>query len=154
MVEWRGLELRLPDGWIVFEHSDRSVSAADAPLGSPGDRGEREAAVYLTHQPGASPDDWRQFVSDQDGVLEQDRSITLDGVPASRLVFTYTTNGIPLREMVVVIPSREVVALFQPVVTPGSRAGPDRFASHLAEFDEILSSIEFGAPPGSRERGP
>lgn len=153
-MDWRGIEMSLPAGWIVFEQSEQHLSLADAPLGSPGARGEREAAAYLTYEPGTGPADWRQFVADQqDGTIEQDDDVTLSGVPATRLVFSYVTNGTSLREMVVVIPSRGVVALFQPVVTPGSDAGPSRFDAHVDEFDRILSSLTFGAPPGQFEDG-
>ncbi|MDX1620375.1 MAG: hypothetical protein R3320_05255 [Nitriliruptorales bacterium] len=145
--EWRGLTVDLPDGWERFEKSPTLMSVANAPLGAEeGDPGERVVAAQFTFEPGARPDNWRDFVTDQDGELETDQSISLDGVPATKLVFSYTTNGIPTREMVVVIPARNVVILMQPVPVAGQTNGPEVFLEHADAFEAILQSIEFGAP--------
>ncbi len=146
-VSWRGLDLRLPEGWHTFEKGDDHLSVADGQLGgSPGDPGTREAEAFFTYEPQTSPDDWRDFVRQVDGTLETDEQITLDGVPATRLVFRHASGDIPIREMVTVIPSRHVVVLMQPLVLRGSTYGPQRFLAHRDEFDAILDSIRFGAP--------
>lgn len=145
--EWRGLSLTLPDGWVRFEHSETLMGVANAPLGQEdGDPGERVVAAQFTYEPSASPDDWRQFVEEQDGTLETDERIVLDEIPATKLVFSYTTNRIPTREMVVVIPSRGMVVLMQPVPVRGQTDAPEIFLEHVEEFEAILASIEFGAP--------
>lgn len=145
--DWRGLTLDLPEGWIVFERSPTLLSVANAPLGEEaGDPGDRVVAAQFTYDPGTTPDDWRDFVEEQDGELEADTAVTLDEVPARKLVFSYTTGGTPTREMVVVVPSRGVVVLMQPVPFKGQRDAPQIFLDHLEQFEAILTSIRFGAP--------
>lgn len=146
-VSWGGLDLRLPEGWTVFEDGPTYLSVSDGELGEEeGDPGERQAAAFFTREPGTVPDDWRTFVTDVDGELETDRSIEVDGLPATQLVFSHTSNGVPLREMVVVVPSRDLVILMQPVVVQGQSDGREQFEAHRGEFEAILDGIDFGAP--------
>ena len=146
-VSWRGLTLRLPDGWHTFERSTDRLSLADGQLGaSPGDPGSREAEAFFTYEPETTAGDWRDFVTRVDGTMETDEQITVGGRPATRLVFRHASGDIPIREMVVVVPSRHVVVLMHPLVTRGSTDGPQKFLAHRAEFDAILDSITFGAP--------
>lgn len=145
-IEWRSLELRLPAGWEAFEQSETLLSVADAPLGEEGDRGQRAVAVQFTHEPRTSPDHWRRFVDEQEGTLEVDERITVGGLPATRLVYRAELNGVPTREMVILVPAREVVILAQPVPEQGETDGPQRFLDHRDEFDAIIDSIRFGAP--------
>lgn len=145
--EWRGLDLVLPEGWEVFERRDNLLSAADAPQGEePGDPGERTVVAQFVHDPSSSADDWRELVEAQDGTLEVDERIEVDGAPATRLVFTWDAYDIPTREMVVVLPSRSIVMLFQPAPRPGQTDGPEVFLEHRDEFEAIIRSIELGAP--------
>lgn len=145
--EWRDLELTLPDGWMVFEDSPTGFSIADGELGEEaGDRGEREAAAFLTYEPATVPDDWRAFVVDVGGELETDQAIEVGGLPATQLIFSHASNGVPLREMVVLVPSRGIVMLMQPLVVQGQTDGPEEFTAHLPEFQALVDSIEFGAP--------
>lgn len=151
---WRGLELELPRGWVVFEESPTLLGIADAPLGEDaGDPGDRTVAAQFTVEAGATPDDWRAFVEQEDGELEVDERIEVGGVPATRMVFAFTTNDIPMREMVVVIPSRELVVLMQPVPAQGETDAPEVFLEHRDEFDQILDSIVFGAPVSAQRVG-
>ncbi|MBW3620829.1 MAG: hypothetical protein KY461_11330 [Actinobacteria bacterium] len=144
---WRDLEVTLPEGWSVFEDEGTRFSVADGTLGDDGDRGTAEAAAFFTHEPGSGPDAWRELVDGAlDGTLERDERLQVGGVPATRLVFSHESNGLPLREMVVLVPSRELVILMQPIVLRGERDGPQVFDAHLAEFDALLSSLRFGAP--------
>ncbi len=145
-VAWRDLTLVPPDGWQVFEQGDFVLSLADAPLGGEGARGARAVAAQFTHEPDTVPDDWRRFVEEQGGELEVDEAITVDDLPATRLVFSYVTNEVPTREMVVLVPSRGIVMLFQPVIEMGETDGPDRFVAKRDEFEAILAGIDFGAP--------
>lgn len=149
--EWRGLDLRLPDGWEVFERRDTLLSVADAPLGDEaGDPGRRSVAAQFTYDPSTSADDWRELIRGEGGEVESDERIELDGVPATRLVFHWTTNGIPTREMLVTVPSRSIVILFQPVPVAGQTDAPDVFLAKADDFQAILDSIRFGAPVDGR----
>lgn len=145
---WRDLELTLPDGWSVFEDEPTRFSVADGTMGDEGERGTAEAAAFFTHEPGSRPDAWRELVDGPlDGTLERDESLQVGGVPATRLVFSHESNGVAMREMVVLVPSRELVVLMQPIVVRDQRDGPEVFDAHLEEFDALLSSLRFGAPP-------
>ncbi len=145
-VRWRDVRLSPPVGWTVFEQDDAVLSLANAPLDGEGRRGAQAVAAQFTHEPTTVPDDWRAFVEEQGGELEVDEAIEVDEVPATRLVFTFDANGIPTREMVVVVASRGIVMLFQPVLEQGETDGPDRFLANRATFDAILDGIAFGAP--------
>lgn len=148
-VDWRGLELTIPPGWVVAEQRDTLLTVADAPLGDePGDAGERDVAVQLTHRPGQSVADVHRFLEGQDGDLEVDEPTTVGGRPARRLVYTFDANGTPTREMVVLIPARQLEILLQPIPRPGRTDAPQVFREHRQEFDQLLGSIEFGAPVG------
>lgn len=148
---WRDLEVTLPAGWSVFEDEPTRFSVADGTLGDEGDRGTAQAAAFFTHEPGSRPDDWRELVDGPlEGTLERDESLQLGGAPATRLVFRHESNGLPMREMVVLVPSRELVILMQPIVLRGETDGPEVFDAHLAEFDALLSSVRFGAPTDQR----
>lgn len=149
-VSWRGVNVALPQGWIVFEEGPQYLSVADGAAGEEaGDPGDREAAAFFSHEPGTLPDDWRQFVVDVEGELEVDRDIEIDGLPATQLVFRHASNGVPIREMIVLVPSRKIVILMQPLVAKGQEDGPQQFDAHLAEFEALLSGITFGAPAGA-----
>ncbi len=145
-VEWRDLTLQLPDGWLVDEQASTVLGLTNAVQGEPGDRGDRQVYVQMTFEPDTLPDDWRRFVEEQGGRLEEDADITVDGLPGTRLVFAFTTNDTPTREMIVLVPSRQIVMLLQPVVAQGETDGPDRFLRNREVFDRILDSIDFGAP--------
>ncbi len=153
-VSWRNLTFDVPDGWYVFEETDTRLSLSNADIGPEAIRSAEDApegdvvALFLTYEPGASADAWRTYVEQQEGTLEEDESFQLgEGVPANRLVFEYVTGGIPMREMIVVIPSRDVVALAQPVPRLGQEDGPDVFLDYRATFDAVIESVVFGPPP-------
>lgn len=148
LQSWRGLDITLPDGWLVFEQADGHFTIADGEIGpEPGDAGDRDVAAYFTYEPSTTPDDYRRFFDEQEAEVETDESIQLDGtVPATRFVYSFTTNGIPTREMVVVIPSRSVVVLLAPVPEQGDSDAPEVFLDHIEQFEFILDQLEFGAP--------
>lgn len=154
-VTWRNVTVDVPDGWYVIEREDTRLSLANADIGptEPDEPARQQpegpvVAMWFTYEPNTLPDDWRRYVEQQDATLESDDQIHLGGdeVPATRLVFSYTTNEIPTREMVVVIPSRAIVVLAQPVPRPGDNDAPDVFLDHIATFLEVLETAEFGAP--------
>jgi hypothetical protein len=153
-VTWRNVELQLPEDWYVFEEADTRLSISNQDIGIgddpevPREQPEGETvAMFFTYEPGTFPDDWRRFVEQQDAELESDDQIVLQGdVPATRLIFSFVTDGTPTREMVVVIPSRSIVLLAQPVPGPGDEDAPDVFLAYLEDFLEVLETAEFGAP--------
>lgn len=152
-VTWRNITLDVPDGWYVFEETDTRLSLSNADIGPEAIRGGDDVpegdivAMFFTYEPGVVPDDWRRFVEQQEGDLELDDAITLgEGTPATRLVFRYDTAGIPMREMVTVVPSRDVVVLSQPVPRQGQTDGPDVFLRHRERMDAVLDSARVGAP--------
>lgn len=146
-VAWRGLELTLPEGWVVVEHQPNVLTVADAPRGeSPGQLGERTVSVQFLHRTGAVADDWRRLIEDQEGTLEVDERTTIGQRPATRFVLTREVNGAPTREMVVLVPARELEILLQPVARPEDADLSQVFLDHRDEFDELLGSIQFGPP--------
>jgi hypothetical protein len=145
--DWRDLEVVVPDGWEVFERRDDLLSMADGPLGEEaGDPGERVVAAQFRYEPTTSADDWRDLVLDTEGVIEVDEATEIGGLPARRIVFAWTTNGVDTREMVVLVPSRQLVMLFQPVPVRGQTDAPEVFLANRADFEAILDSVTFGAP--------
>lgn len=145
-LRWRDVRLSLPDGWVVAENEDTRFTVANARLGSDGVPGPGEVAAFFTVEPGASPQPWRDLIDQAGWVLEEDTGVTVGGVPATRLVYHMAGVDIPLREMVVVVPSRDLVILLQPVVQPGSTDGLALFDRHRDQFVELLESVRFGAP--------
>jgi len=153
-VSWRNVELQLPEDWYVFEEAETRLSISNQDIGIGDDPDEpREppegdtVAMFFTYEPDTFPDDWREFVEQQDAELESDDQIVLQGdVPATRLIFSFVTDGTPTREMVVVIPSRSIVVLAQPVPGPGDDDAPEVFLEYLEEFLGVLEGAEFGAP--------
>jgi hypothetical protein len=151
-VTWRNITFEVPDGWYVFEEADTRLSLANVDIGSEEFRSTEDlpdgdvVGIFFTYEPSTQPADWRNYVEAQDATLEIDEAIELgDGIPATRLQFEYVT-GVPMREMVVLIPSRGVVALAQPIPRPGQQDGPEVFLEFREEFDRILRSASFGPP--------
>ena len=151
-VEWRNIEFDLPDGWYRFEETDTRLSVANQPIGTEADLEQLDedddtVAMFLTFEPDTQPDDWRTFAEQQDATIETDDQLILgEDIPATRLVFSYESDGSPTREMVVLIPSRRVVVLAQPVPGPGDEDAPEVFLEHLDTFMEMLDTFELGAP--------
>lgn len=151
-VTWRNITFELPEAWYLLEQTEDRLSIGNAPsmaadadarTGFAGD----VVAMHLTHEPRTLPDDWRRFVEEQDATLETDDRLTLDGeVPATRLIYSYRTADVPTREMVVVIPSREIVALALPIPAPGADDAPEVFLEHIEDFLGVLESARIGPP--------
>jgi hypothetical protein len=151
-VRWRDLTVAVPEGWVVFEEEPTRLSLANEPLGAQFAEEDRPTgdvvAVFLTHRPGAAPGPWRDQIEASGATLEVDEAIEVGGVPATRLQFlTPAAAGTAeTRELVVVVPSREVELLAQPVPLPGSADGPATFDRALGTFEDLLDSIRWGAP--------
>ncbi len=151
-VAWRDLSLALPDGWVVFEDAPTRFSLASEPLGAALEEGERPsgeaAAMWFTHRPGTTPAAWREQIAASGATLEVDEAVEVGGVPATRLQFlTPAADGTPAtRELVVLVPAREVELIAQPVVGPGGDRAPTVFDRHVATFDAVLASVRWGVP--------
>lgn len=146
-VQWRGLDLTLPEGWVVVENRSNVLTVADAPRPqSPGALGDRTVSVQVLHDSGADVEVWRDSVRERDGTVEVDEETSVGGRPARRLVFTRESNDVTTREMVVLVPSRELEILLQPVARPDEHDLTQVFLDHRDEFDELLASVTFGAP--------
>ncbi|GGI05935.1 hypothetical protein [Egicoccus halophilus] len=152
-VTWRNVTIDLPEGWYRNEETETHLTIANVDL-RPGESDEEFVApeegvvsMAFTYEPATLPDDWRRFVAEQDATLEADTRLTLDGeIPATQLVFSYVTNDIPTREMVVLVPSRSIVVLSQPIPGPGDEEGPEVFLAHIDTFLQVLETADFGPP--------
>lgn len=154
-LAWRDLDLVVPSGWQVLDQradllliANRDLRADDieATPSLPQDPEANDAvAVQFTTDP-SNADAWRSLIEQEGGEVEADRRIQVDGIPATAITFTWTTNRVPTREQVVVVPSRDLVILLQPVPVQGQQTGPDVFLRHVEEFEAILASLDFGAP--------
>lgn len=154
-LAWRDLDLVVPDGWLVLDQrpdllllANRDLRADDieATPNLPLDRDANDVvAAQFTTDP-TSADAWRNLVRSEDGEIEADQQVQVGGVPATALTFRWTTNGVDTRERVVVVPSRQLVILLQPVPVQGQTTGPEVYLDHAEEFEALLASIQFGAP--------
>jgi hypothetical protein len=153
-VSWRNVELDLPDSWYLFEEeADRlSISNQDIGIGdvvgTPADWPDGDVvAMFFTYEPDTLPDDWRDLLERLDAEVETDTGLVLQGdVPATQLIYRYETEGVLTREMVVVIPSRSIVLLAQPVPAPGDTDVSEVFLRYLEDMMGVLESATFGAP--------
>lgn len=153
-VAWRNAELELPDGWYLFEEEEDRLSISNQDIGvgdvvgTPADRPDGDVvAMFFTYEPETLPDDWRELLARLEAEIETDASLVLQGdVPATQLIYRYETEGVVTREMVVVIPSRSIVLLAQPVPAPGDDDVSDVFLAYLDEMMGVLESATFGAP--------
>lgn len=152
-VTWRNITLPVPEGWYVVEESATHLTLANADLDvaelfGPDTPDAEVVAMFLTYEPSTQPADWVAHVEQQQGELESNAQIRLmDGeVPATRIVYAYETLGVPTREMVVVIPSRQVVALALPIPGPGDTDAPEVFLRHVDTFIAVLDEATYGAP--------
>jgi hypothetical protein len=79
-------------------------------------------------------------------VEADDRLVLTDEIPATRLVYSFQSAGVPTREMVVLVPSRALVVLAQPVPRQGQQDGPEIFLEHVETFLDVLTTADFGRP--------
>lgn len=148
VVSWRGLELSLPRGWVVIQELEGSLYVADGRGGGPGDPGDLDVGVQLSHEPETRADDWRELVDELGATMDRDEATTVGGMPATLLQYTVAGGGdvAPTRERVVLVPSRQLVVLAQAVPVRGQTDAPEVFDDHLAAIQQLIDSIEFGAP--------
>lgn len=153
VLRWRDARMELPEGWVVFEEEESRLSIANVPLGALVEEEERPegdvVAMFFTHQPAAGPGEWRDYADDRDVEIEVDTAIEVGGVPATRLQLLDPAGGsgdTAVRELVVVVPSRQVVLLAQPVPALGDDDVIEVFDRAAETFDEVIASISWGAP--------
>ncbi|MEY3019088.1 MAG: hypothetical protein RLZZ272_72 [Actinomycetota bacterium] len=145
-LAWRNIVLPVPDGWVVVEESDERVrlASASAEDGVPVDG---LVVLSLTFEPRTLPDDVRAAAIARGATIESDGPIVVgDEVPATRIVVLEPTAGAPTREMIVLVPSRGLVAVGG-VVAGASVADPA--ARLLDDLDVLLSVLEdasYGPP--------
>jgi len=152
-VVWRNITVDLPAGWVVFERTDTTLSIANVPLGPQEDGAPRAApdgevvAMFFSYEPDTLPRDWLEFLGANGAVIETEQQRILTGdVPATQLVYRLTDEITDTREMVVLIPSRNVVILAQPVPLVGDASGPDVFLRNIDTFLTVVDTLTFGAP--------
>jgi hypothetical protein len=154
-LAWRDLDLVVPTGWMVLDQRDTLLLIANRDLRAddieatpslPQDPQANDAVAVQFTTDGTGADAWRELVEQEGGEIEADRQIQLDGLPATSITFNWVTNEVPTREQVVIVPSRELVILLQPVPVQGQQTGPDVYFDHVEEFEAVLRSIDFGAP--------
>lgn len=153
LVEWRGATIEPPEDWTVFEQEDTRLSMANVPLGEdadlePGKRPEGDVVgVFFTHVSDATPGKWREFIEGrEDPEIHTDESIEIDDVPATRLIYSHVSGEERTREMIVVVPAREVEIFAQPVPEPGEPDAPEMFMRHLDTINEVIEGIRWGPP--------
>lgn len=153
---WRDLDLVVPDDWVVLDerpdlllvaNEDIRVDDLDAPPTLPEDRNSNDVvAVQMLADQTTTPADWRELVRAEGGTVEEDAQLTVGGLPATAITYSWVSNDIPSRERVVFVPSRSLSILLQPVPVEGQTNGPDVYDRHTDEFAALLDSIEFGRP--------
>jgi hypothetical protein len=142
-VNWPGVRFQLPDGWeVVGQTSDRLVLADHLV-----EEGGRGVLVTFLRVPGTLPDDWRDVVAARGAELESDEGVLISGdVPATQLVLRDTVDGIPVREVLLVVASRGLVIAVTPRVRQGETDGPDLLLASLDAVRGLLDEVEL-APP-------
>ena len=154
-MAWRDLDLFVPEGWqfldqrgdlLLIANRDLRADDIEATPSLVEDPQANDAVAVQFKTDSSNPDAWRDLVEAEGGEVESDRSIQLDGIPATAITFSWVSNDVPTREQVVIVPSRELVILLQPVPVQGQQTGPDVYLRHVDEFQAILDSLDFGAP--------
>lgn len=145
-VEWRNVVLPVPEGWVVVEVADERVRLASA---SAEDGVPSEGLVVLTiaFDPRALPDDVRTSALARGAVIESDAPIVVgDDVPATRFVVLDPTQVPPTREVVVLVPSRGLVATGGVVVGPDVADPAARLLEDLDVLLGVLVEASYGPP--------
>jgi len=142
-VTWPGLRLQLPEGWEVLEQASDRLVLADHLV----EEGERGVLVTFLRVPGTLPDDWRDTVAARGAELESDEGVLISGdIPATQLVLRDTVDGIPVREVLLVVASRGLVIAITPRLQSGELDGPELLLESLDAVRALLDEVEL-APP-------
>jgi hypothetical protein len=142
-LRWASVRAELPVGWEVVRSTDAQLVLADH-VAQDGGRG---VLITFLRAPGTLPDDWRRTVTERGALLESDEAVLVAGdVPATQLILRDTVDGIPLREALLVIPSREIVVAITPRLTAGDTDGPDLLLESLDAVRAFLDGIQLAVP--------
>jgi hypothetical protein len=142
-VTWPGLRLQLPEGWEVLDQSADRLILADHLA----EQGERGVTITFLRVPGTLPDDWRDTVAARGALLESDEGVLISGdVPATQLVLRDTVDGVPVREVLLVVASRGLVIAITPRLQSGEQDGPELLLESLDAVRALLDEVEL-APP-------
>lgn len=145
-VEWPGVRFDLPTGWEVIASEPGRLVVADHLAAESG----RGVLVTFLRAPGTLPDDWRTLIAERGATLESDSGVLIAGdVPATQFVLLDVVDGTPVREVLLVVASRELVIAITPRLAPGDTDGPELLLASLDGVREILATVEL-APPGLR----
>ena len=138
-VAWDVVRLDLPATWEVLgEDTDRLVLADHLV-----EEGERGVTVTFLRVPDALPDAWRARVADRGAALEADMGVRIAGdVPATQLVLRDEVDGVPVREVLLVVPSRGLVIAITPRLAPGELDGPELLLERLDGVRTLLDGME------------
>ncbi len=142
-IEWPGVRLDLPEGWeLVAQETVRLVLADHVAA-----EGERGVHVTFLREPGTLPDDWRRRIADQGLTLESDTQVLIAGdVPATQLIVLASTDGVPVRQVILVVASRGLVISVDPVLAPGEQDGPELLLESLDGVRAMLDTVELALP--------
>ena len=145
-VDWRNIVLPVPEGWVVVEVADDRVRFASAAVV---DEVPNDGLVLLTvsFQPSTLPDDVRSGALARGVTVESDTPIVVgDEVPATRLVLLDDTVDPATREVVVLVPSRGLVAIGSVVAGPAVTHPAARLLDDLDAILAIIVGASYGAP--------
>ena len=145
-VEWRNVVLPVPEGWVVVEVADERVRLASVSVeeGVPADG---LVVLSVVFDPSALPDGVRSSTLARGAIIESDAPIVVgDEVPATRLVVLDPTQSPPTRELVVLIPSRGLVATGAVVVGSDVRDPAARLLEDLDLLLGVLVEASYGPP--------
>lgn len=153
---WRDLDLTVPDGWVVIVEREDLLQIANQDIriedlddlpSLPDDPDTNDVVdVQFSADASVGPEAWRALVDQEGGQIEEDTRISVGGLPATSITYLWASNGVPAREQVVFVPSRQLYILLQPVPIQGQTNAAEVFLDHTDEFEEILTSIRFGRP--------
>jgi hypothetical protein len=142
-LRWASVRAELPAGWEVIRSTDAQLVLADHVA----TEGERGVLITFLRAPGTLPDDWRSTVTERGALLESDEPVLVAGdVPATQLILRDTVDGIPLREALLVIPSRELVVAITPRLVSGDTDGPELLLESLDAVRVFLDGIQLAIP--------
>jgi hypothetical protein len=142
-VSWPGVSFELPPGWEVVEQTSGRLVLADHAR----TQDERGVLVTFVRAPDTLPDDWRRSVAERQATLETDAPVLIAGdVPATQLILRDVIDGIPLREALLVVPSRGLVIAITPRLLSGEQDGPELLLESLDAVRALLDEVEL-APP-------
>jgi hypothetical protein len=138
-VAWDVVRLDLPAGWEVLDAAPDRLVLADH-LATEGERG---VTVTFLRVPDPVPDAWRARVADRGAELEAGMGVRIAGdVPATQLVLRDQVDGVPVREVLLVVPSRGLVIAVTPRLAPEDRDGPELLLERLDGVRTVLDGME------------